>query len=64
MYWLLTYSQKGATGNTIVANTTVMDISPANWLSVMLKKYPQENTILLYSIEMSRSEHQALREQL
>jgi len=61
MYWLITYSQKGAMGNTIAANIVVKHISPADWLLAMVKKFPDANTLLLFAIEISEKQFSDLK---
>ena len=56
MFWLITYSQKSAAGNTLSANCVIHHTHPADWLLEMTEKYPNDNTILLYAIEISQTQ--------
>lgn len=62
MYWLITYSQFGTAGNRITANSCTMHIHPSDWLVAMINKSPETGTILLFAIEISKSQFEDLNE--
>lgn len=52
MNWLLTYSQWTGSQQK-VANTTIENMYPADWLVAMHTKYPDAQTVLLFALEIS-----------